>query len=247
MTSAEPATTTTAPATKDFQAKSKPLQDLGTMLEKYRVEGGIPGMAVSVLYKGELIFAEGFGNPIGELVAEGKMDWDTTPVNTYLPEFELKDPVHTSTLTMVDLLSHRTLVRSIRTFPMRNCDGPSKTKESRIELIKSLKYADQPSKLTPECNFSNTMYAVAGEAGARVAGVSWEELVKSKIIDPLNLINTGFSQLALKNFSYYALPYDAASFEDAKKGNYISGELFEDYLKDAPASDMYSNVLDLAR
>lgn len=46
---------------------------------------------------------------IGELVAEGKMDWDTTPVNTYLPEFELKDPVLTSQLTLVDVLSHRTV------------------------------------------------------------------------------------------------------------------------------------------
>lgn len=46
---------------------------------------------------------------IGELVAEGKMDWDTTPVNTYLPEFELKDPVVTSQLTLVDILSHRTV------------------------------------------------------------------------------------------------------------------------------------------
>jgi len=46
---------------------------------------------------------------IGELVAEGKMDWDTTPVNTYLPEFEFKDPVLTSQLTLVDLLSHRTV------------------------------------------------------------------------------------------------------------------------------------------
>ena len=46
---------------------------------------------------------------IGELVAEGKMDWDTTPVNTYLPEFELKDPVLIPQLTLVDLLSHRTV------------------------------------------------------------------------------------------------------------------------------------------
>lgn len=46
---------------------------------------------------------------IGELIAEGKMDWDTTPVNSYLPEFELKDPVLTSQLTLADLLSHRTV------------------------------------------------------------------------------------------------------------------------------------------
>lgn len=46
---------------------------------------------------------------IGELVAEGKLDWDTTPVNTYLPEFETIDPVLTSQLTLQDLLSHRTV------------------------------------------------------------------------------------------------------------------------------------------
>lgn len=46
---------------------------------------------------------------IGELVAEGKMDWDKTPVNKYLPEFELKDPVLTRELTISDMLSHQTV------------------------------------------------------------------------------------------------------------------------------------------
>ncbi|KAF9384165.1 hypothetical protein CPB97_005890 [Podila verticillata] len=46
---------------------------------------------------------------VGELVAEGKMDWDTTPVNTYLPEFEMIDPVLTSQVTMQDLHHHRTV------------------------------------------------------------------------------------------------------------------------------------------
>jgi CubicO group peptidase (beta-lactamase class C family) len=46
---------------------------------------------------------------IGELVAEGKIDWNKTPVSQYLPEFQLKDPVLTSQLTFADLLSHRTV------------------------------------------------------------------------------------------------------------------------------------------
>jgi len=46
---------------------------------------------------------------IGELVAEGKMDWDTTPVSQYLPEFELKDQALTAQLTLADLLSHRSV------------------------------------------------------------------------------------------------------------------------------------------
>ena len=123
----------------------------------------------------------------------------------------------------------------------------SKSKESRIELIKYLRYADQPSKLTSNLNYNNTMYAVAGEAGAKVAGVSYEELVKTKVFEPLGLTNSGFSQSALKQFSNYALPYNTTSFEDAKNGNFIRGELDEDYLTDAPAGDIYSNVLDLAR
>jgi CubicO group peptidase (beta-lactamase class C family) len=42
---------------------------------------------------------------IGELVAEGKLDWDTTPVNKYLPDFQLKDPSLTSQITFTDLLA----------------------------------------------------------------------------------------------------------------------------------------------
>ena len=50
---------------------------------------------------------------VGELVAEGKMDWDTTPVSLYLPDFVTIDPILTSQLTMQDLLSHRTVRISI--------------------------------------------------------------------------------------------------------------------------------------
>ncbi|KAG0315912.1 hypothetical protein BGZ97_007706, partial [Linnemannia gamsii] len=110
-----------------------PLAHLHEILEKTRVEAGLKGMSVAVMHRGEVIFADGFGQrndtdpftaetlmpiasltkaftsaAISELVGEGKMDWDTTPVNTYLPEFAFKDPVLTSQLTLVDLLSHRT-------------------------------------------------------------------------------------------------------------------------------------------
>ncbi|KAF9957097.1 hypothetical protein BGZ65_002252, partial [Modicella reniformis] len=89
---------------KSNATEKKPLADLRDVIEKARVRCGIPGMSVAVLYKGELIFAEGFGKrneqesftaetlsligsvskaftatSIGELVTEGKVDWDKTP------------------------------------------------------------------------------------------------------------------------------------------------------------------------
>lgn len=46
---------------------------------------------------------------VGQLVAEGKVDWDTTPISKYMPDFQLKDPILTSQLTFADLLSHHTV------------------------------------------------------------------------------------------------------------------------------------------
>lgn len=37
------------------------------------------------------------------------MDWTKTPVNAYLPEFQLKDPLLTSQLNLTDILSHRSV------------------------------------------------------------------------------------------------------------------------------------------
>ncbi|KAF9960819.1 hypothetical protein BGZ72_005825 [Mortierella alpina] len=244
------------------------LTDLHNVIEKARLECGIPGMSVAVLYKGELVFAEGFGNrneqgdffnastvcpigsvtkaftatAIGELVAEGKLDWDTTPVSKYLPEFELKDPLLTSQLTFVDLLSHRSnLGRKADMAFFRNT-------EPRIDTIKRLKHIDFQSKLGSKMNYSNAMYTVAGEASARVAGMSYEDVVREKVIKPLGLDNTGFSQVEMRErFPNHAMPFSVASFEDAQKGNYQAEELEAVYMTLAPAGDMYSNVLDLIK
>ena len=45
---------------------------------------------------------------IGELVAEGKLDWDKTPVSEYVPEAQFGH-ILTSELTLSDYLSHRTV------------------------------------------------------------------------------------------------------------------------------------------
>ena len=41
--------------------KQEFLDNLPAVLEKARANGGIPGMSVAIHYKGELVFAQGFG------------------------------------------------------------------------------------------------------------------------------------------------------------------------------------------
>ncbi|KAF9284110.1 hypothetical protein BGZ88_010129 [Linnemannia elongata] len=212
---------------------------------------GIPGMSIAVLHKNQLVFAEGFGKrnqidpytietlqpiasltktftaaAIGELVAEGKVDWDTTPISTYLPEFQLKDPVLTSQITFADLLSQYSLIKDLRY------------------------YDDVPSQLGANFNVNDVMYAVAGEAAAHVAGAtSYEQLVLDKVIHPIGLTNTGFSHYKMRQLSQnYALSHMAYSFDAAQRGeNRIFPLNEKPYMALAAAVDVYSNVLDLVR
>ncbi|KAF9316788.1 hypothetical protein BG003_001517 [Podila horticola] len=240
-------------------------EKLPAVLERARIEGGIPGMSVAIMYKGELVFAQGFGKrnrvdpfteetvchiasvtkaftatAIGELVAEGKVNWDKTPVSEYLPEFELKDPVLTSQLTFADMLAHRTPVPYIDLAWIRN-GAPLKV------LISQLKHLDMPSKLSPTVNYSNVVYAVAGEAAANVAGMSYADLITTKIFEPLGLKSAGLSQAEMAKQPNFAMPFTACSFEEARKGVYEEGYVDDIPMSVAPAGDIYMDAVDLAK
>lgn len=104
-----------------------------------------------------------------------------------------------------------------------------------------------PQKLSPYLNYCNAMYAIAGEAGANVAGTTYEQLVYDKIITPLGLSNTGFSQKAMKQLENHASPYLADSFSKAQAGEFRRGEYDEIYMAFSPAGDIHSNVLDMLK
>ena len=124
------------------------------------------------------------------------------------------------------------------------------TKDSRRDMVKRLRYVDDiPRKLPTTINYNNVIYAVAGEAAAHVAGTSYENLVIDKVIRPLGLNSTGFSQKTMKHLhpDNYALPYEGMSYETAEKGEFKVLPLSELYMAYAPAGDAYSNVLDLVK
>jgi len=117
------------------------------------------------------------------------------------------------------------------------------------ELLARLQYSDQPSKLGAKNIYNNVMYTAAGEAGARVAGISYEDLVRQKVLEPLGLHNTGFfvDGMLAKSPDNHTQPFVTASFEAAQKGEFMRMEHEKQYSHLSAAGDMYSNVLDLVR
>lgn len=121
------------PAASQLHAQATPLQGLDDFIEAGMAEWGIPGMAVAVVHRDQVIHSQGYGvlrlgeeravdqhtlfgiasvskaftaAALGILVDEGRLDWDD-PVTRHLPDFRLYDPYVTETVTVRDLLAHR--------------------------------------------------------------------------------------------------------------------------------------------
>ncbi|KAF9154483.1 hypothetical protein DFQ26_000219 [Actinomortierella ambigua] len=233
-------------------------------IEKARTSVGVQGMSVAVVYKGETIYTQAFGKrndkdpftvetltciasltkaftaaAIGELVAEGKADWET-PINEYFPHFKSKNPYLTAEINFVDLLSHRTGYPSLDVHWFhRNV--------SRTELIKDLRHVEPVAPLRSKWIYNNVMYGVAGEASARLEGKTWEDVVRDRILIPAGMNSSGLSIKTMLTRPNHALPYGSKSFEAAQRMDNYQVVPDTHYMADAPAGDIYSNVLDLAK
>ncbi len=207
-------------------ADSKVLGDLDDVVTKVIAEWKVPGLSVAVVKNGQVIYAKGFGYrdvekklPVttdtlfaigsvsksftslifGVLNDEGKVEWDQ-PVRTYLPTFQILDPVATDHATPRDLLSHRTgmaghdLIWYSSNF-------------SREDLFHRMKYLKSNKEFRQGYEYCNLMVMTVGYLEGRVANSSWEELVRTRIFEPLDMRHSNFSVADSQKVTDYSQPY----------------------------------------
>ncbi|KAF9541281.1 hypothetical protein EC957_003237 [Mortierella hygrophila] len=197
-----------------------------------RADGGIPEMSIAIHYKGELVFAQGFGkrNRTDPFTKEAnKKNHTVAKTVSHIPSVS-----KSFTATPVGAKRKVDWDKTPPVFPadmswFRNELPP------RV-LISQLKHLDMSSKVSPFINYNNLIYAVAGEAAANVAGITYTKLIETKILYPLD---EAPSQLCHA--------YDDVPYEKAKKGVFEEGYMDEIPMADAPAGDIFMNVLDLAK
>lgn len=171
----------------------------------------LPSMALAIVKDGKTVLSEGFGKrsetqnlppdgstqyaiaslskaftvaSIGMLVDEGKLAW-TDPVVKHLPDFKLYDDSVTQKLTIEDLLSHHS---GLITF-----DGDLLwygTDYSREEVMHRIRYRPLTYALGEKFGYQNIMFITAGELIERVSGQSWDDFVKTRILNPLKMNRT---------------------------------------------------------
>jgi len=169
----------------------------------------VPGMAVSVVHNGEVVYCKGHGvreigkqDPVDHdtlfqiasvskaftaaslalLVDEGKLAWEDKVID-YLPDFRMYDAWVTREFTIRDLLTHRSGLGlgagDLLTFP------PGKT--SIDEIIRAMRYLKPATSFRSRFDYDNLLYMIAGEVLARVSGMSFVEFVESRLFAPLGM------------------------------------------------------------
>ena len=232
-------------------------------IEAQRVNNHIPGLALAVVVEGEVVLARGFGladieaeraveadtifaigsttkaftaTAIGMLQDDGVMDFDD-PVTKYLPGFEL--PVDAAgedtVVTVRDLLSHRT--GFTRMSMLWNSNSVP-----RARILETAVRAEPWAEFRDKFLYNNVMYLAAGMASGVAADLEWEQLVGTRILEPLGMTSSNFSVTEAQRDPRLALGYDwnpdTESFD--RKPMLVLDAI-------GPAGSINSNVLDMAQ
>ena len=234
--------------------------DFAPLVRRLMARDQIPGVAVGVVERGHLSFARGFGYrdlekhlpvtpdtlfPLGScskaftatavalLADEGKIALDA-PVRTYLPDFSLRDPVASATLTPRDLLTHKSGLPRHDLFWYQ-------ASFSRDELYGRLRFLEPSGPPRTQWRYNSLMFVVAGYIVEKVSGASWESFVTSRILRPLDMRRTLLSAEAMEADADHASPYAV------HEGSVRRIPMLKGLSAIAPAGAVQTSMRDLAR
>jgi CubicO group peptidase (beta-lactamase class C family) len=236
------------------------IRDLDVYIQTIMKEWGAPGLAIAVVKDDSVIFAKGYGvrevgkpAPVtvnslfaigsnsklftavaaGMAVDEGKLKW-AAPVTTYLPWFQLYDPFASREITVRDMLSHNSGLGR-RGDPLWYG-----TVYTRHEVLRRVRYLKPIASFRTEYGYQNIMVMGAGEATAAAMGMSWDDIIRTRIFAPLGMTASNTSVRDFKPGQDVAMPH---SWRD---GHAVQVP-YRNIDNIAPAGSINSNVLEMAR
>lgn len=206
-------------STGSARAQHFPPADDLTMLLRFVVEdGGLPGAAMGVLDADGTVSVVVYGSagegapPLGprstfeigsitktftatllaDMVLRGEVRLED-PLSLYLPANVRVPTAPGRPITLLDLATHRS---GLPNTPEEMQVGPviPEDEYSHEDAYEFLRGYELPYPPGTRQEYSNFGYALLGHALANAAGESYQTLVRSRILEPLNMEDTGFSQ-----------------------------------------------------
>jgi CubicO group peptidase (beta-lactamase class C family) len=242
-----------------------PFQKKFPLIDKYIdsliKEWNVPGLALGIVYKDQLIYARGYGYrdlekklpvdantifPIASntklftataavmLQGEGKIGLDR-PVRTYMPALNFNNDELNTKVTLRDMLSHRT--------GLPRYDGIWVASPfSRKETVAKIVYMQPALGFREGYIYNNMMFAAAGAVMENVTGKKWEDIIREKIFRPLDMQASGFTDEEARKNNNYSLSY----FEPDSTRKLLPETYMAQSEALGPAGTIKSNINDMS-
>jgi len=213
-------------ARADNTAADPRVRGLDAYVAKGVADWKVPGLAVAVVKDGRVVFAKGYGvRELGKpepvttrtlfavgsttkamtaallamLADDGKLRLDD-PVIQHLPGFVLSDPYLTREVTVRDLLTHRAGMPNADFLWYRSGASPA-------EVLKRFALVKRETSLRSHFTYQNVMYHAAGQVAGAASGTPWPELLRHRILGPLEMAGTAPTLATILSGAEVAAPH----------------------------------------
>src|SRR5215467_6429843 len=239
---------------------SKRLEGFDDYMAKVLKDWNGPGIGVGIVVGDRLVFAKGYGYrdygkklpftpgtvcPIasntklftavaaGMLVDDGKLTWDR-PVKESAPSIRFYNEQLNNAVTLRDMLSHRTGITRHDTIWY-------KSDFTRKELFDRLKYLEPQEPMRTSFLYNNLMYAGVGYLIELQSGKSWEQFVRDRILQPLEMKSTAYTIADMVKTPEHGVGFT----EKRDTFDLYQTPYYEDIEGVAPCGAIVSNIDDL--
>lgn len=181
-----------------------------TLAQSIIASGGVPGLAVAIVYKDEVVYQKGFGvreaekpgrvdantvfqlaslskpisaTVVAAVVSDGKVSWNSR-ISDLDPAFKLHGAYPTQQVTVRDLFAHRSGL------PGDAGNDLETFGFDRATILQRLRYVPAASSIRSAYAYSNFGLTEGAVAAVRPTGKSWEEVSAEKLYRPLGMTAT---------------------------------------------------------
>jgi CubicO group peptidase (beta-lactamase class C family) len=201
-------------------------EDLYQFVEQGKDLWHVPGMAVSVVSKDEVLFQQGFGKTSSRdgyvvdahtlfaaasttkamvvagilmLQDEGRLSLND-PITEIIPELQFSSPNLNRDLTLADILAHRTGLPSTNLWTFM---------QGMLldEQIERLRHVVPEASIRERLIYQNTMYELAGLVIERLTGERWDHFLTHRLWHPIGMRETYGSRGQVPVTASHVVPY----------------------------------------
>jgi CubicO group peptidase (beta-lactamase class C family) len=221
---------------------------------------GVPGLAAAVVDVDAILYSGAFGvrslesgDPLGpenlfhmasvskpfvataivQLVEQGKIDLDA-PVTEYLPYFKLDDDRYRG-ITIRHMLDHSSGMPDVEDYEW---DKPQFDEGAAERYVRSIATKEMIFAPGEDTRYSNMAFDTLGDVIAKVSGMSFDDYMKTRILDPLEMTDS--------NFLYAETSEALRTTPHVWNMGPVVSSVYPYNRRHAPSSTLNSSVLEMA-